>query len=86
MPFTSCQEGIQGKTLGVLQGPSTDVDKLTALKGEIQNGQAASSLLINYKQDGSSFLNYLRVYPLIGDPLGSVTHFLGVLQVTRWRL
>lgn len=85
------QEKMQGRTLSVMQGARTDKAVLTTLKGDIQKGQAASALLTNYKRDGSSFLNYLRVYPLIGDPLGTVTHFLGVLQVMRlldadWRL
>lgn len=77
------QESVQGKSLKMLQGSRTDVDALTTLKEEIENGQAASSLLINYKSDGSAFLNYLRVYPLSGDPTGNVTHFLGVLQVKQ---
>lgn len=72
---------MQGQTLGFMQGPKTDASALSTLKRQIEKCQASSSLLINYKCDGSSFLNYLRVYPLIGDPMGTVTHFLGVLQV-----
>ncbi|CAM9833279.1 unnamed protein product, partial [Sphacelaria rigidula] len=75
------QESIQGRTLAALQGSSTDAAAVASLKSEIQRGHATSSLLMNYKHDGSKFLNYLRVYPLVGDELGNATHFLGVLQV-----
>ncbi|CAN0258208.1 unnamed protein product [Hapterophycus canaliculatus] len=75
------QESIQGQTLKAIQGPCTDAKALVALKKEIQSGRATSSLLLNYKRDGSMFLNYLRVYPLVGDSQGTITHFLGVLQV-----
>ena len=70
-----------GQTLGILQGPSTDLEALTMLETEVRNGRVASSLLISYKHDGSTFLNYLRMYPLVGDRMGTITHFLGVLQV-----
>lgn len=75
------QESIQGQTLKAMQGPRTDPSVLAALKREIQRGRPTSSLLLNYKRDGTMFLNYLRVYPLIGDARGTITHFLGVLQV-----
>lgn len=64
-----------------MQGPRTDPNVLAALKREIQRGRPTSSLLLNYKRDGTMFLNYLRIYPLIGDARGTITHFLGVLQV-----
>lgn len=67
----------------MIQGPCTDRKALAELKKDLQQGRAASSLLFNYKCDGSKFLNYLRVYPLIGDARGTITHFLGVLQVQR---
>lgn len=75
------QDDVKGRPFSILEGPNTDATALTTLKTEIQRGRAASSLVLNYKRDGSSFLNYLRVYPLIGDSLGTVTHFLGVSQV-----
>ncbi|CAN0072651.1 unnamed protein product, partial [Laminaria digitata] len=75
------QESILGQTLGILQGPSTDLGALTVLQTKVKSGRAASCLLRSYKHDGSTFLNYLRIYPLIGDPVGTITHFLGVLQV-----
>lgn len=78
---TNFQESIQGQTLKAMQGPRTDPSVLAALKREIQRGRPTSSLLLNYKRDGTMFLNYLRVYPLIGDARGTITHFLGVLQV-----
>lgn len=77
------QEAIQGQTLKTIQGPCTDQDALATLNKEISNGRATSSLLLNYKRDGSMFLNYLRVYPLVGDAQGTITHFLGVLQVRQ---
>lgn len=80
--YTFCrQDDVKGRPFSILEGPNTDATALTTLKTEIQRGRAASSLVLNYKRDGSSFLNYLRVYPLIGDSLGTVTHFLGVSQV-----
>ncbi|CBN74261.1 conserved unknown protein [Ectocarpus siliculosus] len=74
------QEDIRGQTLKAIQGPRTDAGGLAALNREIERGRAASAVLPNYKSDGSEFLNYLRVYPLVGDGRGTVTHILGVLQ------
>ncbi|CAN0483769.1 unnamed protein product, partial [Ectocarpus sp. 12 AP-2014] len=74
------QEDIRGQTLNAIQGPRTDAGGLAALTREIERGRAASAVLLNYKSDGSEFLNYLRVYPLVGDGRGTVTHVLGVLQ------
>ncbi|CAM9766748.1 unnamed protein product [Ectocarpus sp. 4 AP-2014] len=74
------QEDIRGQTLKAIQGPRTDAGGLAALNREIERGRAASAVLLNYKSDGSEFLNYLRVYPLVGDGRGTVTHLLGVLQ------
>ncbi|CAN0535289.1 unnamed protein product, partial [Ectocarpus sp. 8 AP-2014] len=73
-------EDIRGQTLKAIQGPRTDAGGLAALNREIERGRATSAVLLNYKSDGSEFLSYLRVYPLVGDGRGTVTHFLGVLQ------
>ncbi|CAM9708189.1 unnamed protein product [Ascophyllum nodosum] len=75
------QDIAQGRSLNILDGADTDENALMSLMNEIQTGHAGSSLLINYKHDGSRFLNYLRFYPLIGDSVGTITHFLGVSQV-----
>ncbi len=68
-----------GKTLDCIQGPETNEAAITALMAQLLRGEEAGTVLVNYKKDGSKFLNRLRVGALRDDN-NSVTHFVGVLK------
>lgn len=51
-----------------LQGPDTDSNELARLRQSIRDGKPYTGELINYRMDGSRFLNRLTLYPIrIGD-------------------
>lgn len=51
-----------------LQGPDTDPEQLAELRRCIREGKPFSGELINYRLDGTRFLNRLTLYPIrIGD-------------------
>ncbi|MCP9805310.1 DUF3365 domain-containing protein [Cyanobium sp. T1B-Tous] len=51
-----------------LQGPDTDPQELARLRQCIRDGQSFAGELINYRMDGTRFLNRLTLYPIrIGD-------------------
>ena len=53
-----------GKTLGMLQGPATDVSALMRLGDHVQNHQEISIELTNYTKNRREFRNRLRIVPL----------------------
>lgn len=66
------------KTLGMLQGPETDLGDVTALLSQLLKGNEASTVLTNYDKKGRRFRNRLRVAPLMNQ--GMLTHFIGILE------
>ncbi len=72
-------EECSGKTLRCIQGAETNQAAVTALMSQLLRGEEAATVLINYRKDGSKFLNRLRVGTLKNDQ-NSVTHFVGILK------
>ena len=69
----------------MIQGTGTDRWQLRRMMHDVQNSCASSATIRNYRKDGSSFLNYVRVFPLTNDEGGATTgaapsHYLGVLE------
>ena len=71
-----------GQTLKCIQGPETNQAAITALMSQLLRGEEAGTVLVNYKKDGSQFLNRLRVGAL-RDNDNSITHFVGVLKEVK---
>jgi PAS domain S-box-containing protein len=71
---------VVGKTLKMIQGPMTCRDALQQFEDSIRSLSDSVTTLINYKKDGSTFENRVRVVPLMDTQVGKVTHFLGVLE------
>lgn len=69
------KEEIVGKTPRILQGPKTDRAMLKRLKQRLEEGQAFFGHTINYRKDGSEFINQWDVHPLINNQ-GEVTHWV----------
>mgnify|MGYP003639108194 CR=1 FL=1 len=64
-----------GKTPRILQGPKTDRAILDRLKRRLIEGQAFFGHSINYKKDGSEFINQWDIHPLFNKE-GEITHWV----------
>lgn len=70
---------VQGKTMAILQGRDTDPEVLRQVRATADSASRVQVLCVNYRKDGSKFLNRLQVSPLY-DRSGRVSHLLGVLH------
>ncbi|MEP1151640.1 MAG: PAS domain S-box protein [Balneola sp.] len=69
------KEEVIGKTPRILQGEKTDNHVLERLKKRLVDGQAFFGHTINYKKDGTEFINQWDIHPLT-DREGNVTHWV----------
>lgn len=69
------KEEVIGKTPRILQGPKTDRDVLDELKRKLKNGQSFFGQTVNYRKDGSEFINQWDIHPL-KDREGNITHWV----------
>ncbi|KAF9638505.1 hypothetical protein BFW01_g9402 [Lasiodiplodia theobromae] len=65
-----------GRNCRFLQGPRTNPFSVRRLSKAIQEGKEISELILNYRRDGSTFLNLLMMAPLM-DNRGKVRYFIG---------
>ena len=69
------KEEVIGKTPRILQGPKTDPKVLEKLKSRLKSGQCFFGQTINYKKDGTEFINQWDIHPLT-DKEGNPTHWV----------
>ncbi|MDY6868940.1 MAG: PAS domain S-box protein, partial [Chloroflexota bacterium] len=69
------KEEVIGKTPRILQGPKTDRAILDKLKRKLKEGQAFFGQAVNYKKDGTEFVNQWDIHPLT-DADGNITHWV----------
>ncbi|MEO1103043.1 MAG: PAS domain-containing protein [Pseudomonadota bacterium] len=74
------EEMAVGRNCRFLQGPDTDPDTCLAIRSAIARAEDISVDILNYRADGSPFINHLMIAPLF-DESGALTHFLGVQAV-----
>mmetsp|Transcript_51646 Transcript_51646/g.117606 ORF Transcript_51646/g.117606 Transcript_51646/m.117606 type:complete len:573 (-) Transcript_51646:417-2135(-) len=74
-------EEVEGRNLGIMQGPATDRAAVARFMADVHAGRPAAMTVTNYKKDGRPFDNYVRVYPL-SSSMGSsgVTHLMALLE------
>ncbi|KAL8766340.1 MAG: hypothetical protein Q9209_006867 [Squamulea sp. 1 TL-2023] len=65
-----------GRNCRFLQGPKTDRNTIARIKESIRTGQESSETVLNYRRDGSPFMNLVMTAPLY-DNKGVVRYFLG---------
>jgi PAS domain S-box-containing protein len=58
---------IQGRNCRFLQGPATDKDEVDRIRTAIHNKVEASVNLLNYRKDGTTFVNQFFLTPLRGS-------------------
>ncbi|MDZ7720088.1 MAG: PAS domain S-box protein [Balneolaceae bacterium] len=69
------KEEVIGKTPRILQGPKTDRKVLDTLKRRLKEGQAFFGHTVNYRKDGSEFINQWDIHPLTNED-GEITHWV----------
>jgi PAS domain S-box-containing protein len=69
------REEVLGKTPRILQGPKTDRAVLDKLKQRLQEGQPFFGHTVNYRKDGTEFINQWDIHPLTNEA-GEITHWV----------
>ncbi|MCJ1284764.1 hypothetical protein MMC26_004100 [Xylographa opegraphella] len=65
-----------GRNCRFLQGPKTDMATVGRISAACKAGQEVCETVLNYRRDGSPFLNLLMIAPLY-DNRGQVRYFIG---------
>tara|TARA_Y100000748_G_scaffold297719_1_gene292071 strand:+ start:60 stop:455 length:396 start_codon:yes stop_codon:yes gene_type:complete len=71
-----------GHTPKILQGPLTNVETARNFSSTLRGGKAGFASLINYKKDGSLFLNHIYGW-YVGDLLVAETYIEELLAPTE---
>jgi PAS domain S-box-containing protein len=69
------REEVIGKTPRLLQGEKTDRKVLDKLKAKLSEGKPFFGHTVNYRKDGSEFVNQWDIHPLT-DSDGNLTHWV----------
>jgi PAS domain S-box-containing protein len=69
------REDVIGKTPRILQGPKTDRAVLDKLKDALRKGHSFFGQTVNYRKDGSEFVNQWDIHPLENEA-GEITHWV----------
>ena len=67
---------ILGRNCRFLQGPGSDFSSIQRLAAACAAGREHSEILVNYRRNGTPFLNFLTIAPLV-DKQGVVRFFIG---------
>ena len=70
------RDDVLGRNCRFLQGPKTNRQSIARLSAAIKSGQEICETVLNYRRDGSPFMNLLLTAPLY-DNRGSVRYFIG---------
>ncbi|KAL2349867.1 hypothetical protein BJ546DRAFT_1085497 [Cryomyces antarcticus] len=65
-----------GRNCRFLQGPRTNLHSVSRLAECVVAGEEHCEVFVNYRRDGSPFMNLLMTSPLL-DSLGTIRYFLG---------
>lgn len=67
-----------GRNCRFLQGADTDGTSLDEIRAALRDERPCQTVLKNYRKDGSTFWNSLRIAP-VRDEDGVLTHYVGIL-------
>lgn len=70
------RDDVLGRNCRFLQGPKTDRTTVARIGSAIKSGQESCETVLNYRRDGTPFMNLLLTAPLY-DNRGSVRYFIG---------
>tara|TARA_A100001015_G_C15020710_1_gene727848 strand:+ start:2185 stop:2598 length:414 start_codon:yes stop_codon:yes gene_type:complete len=72
------KDEIEGRNCRFLQGPRTQPSDIITMRENIQHGRATSCKILNYRKDGSQFVNQLFIQPLFSRNRKKVSYFVGI--------
>ncbi len=79
------REEVLGRNCRFLQGPTTERDRVEAIRHALAAEQPVTVELRNHRRDGSPFVNEVHISP-VRDASGEVVRFVGVqVDVTGYR-
>ena len=70
------RDDVLGRNCRFLQGPKTNRMAVARIGAAVKSGQESCETVLNYRRDGSPFMNLLLTAPLY-DNRGSVRYFIG---------
>ncbi|MEM6794635.1 MAG: PAS domain-containing protein [Acidobacteriota bacterium] len=70
-------EEVLGRNCRFLQGPETRPESVAAIREAVAKGRQHRVTLLNYRRDGRTFWNDLRLSP-VHNSLGQLTHYVGL--------
>ena len=70
------RDDVLGRNCRFLQGPKTNRTTIARIGAAIKSGQESCETVLNYRRDGTPFMNLLLTAPLY-DNRGSVRYFIG---------
>ena len=70
------RDDVLGRNCRFLQGPKTNRTAVARIGAAVKSGQESCETVLNYRRDGSPFMNLLLTAPLY-DNRGSVRYFIG---------
>ena len=70
------RDDVIGRNCRFLQGPKTNRATIARIGAAVKSGQESCETVLNYRRDGSPFMNLLLTAPLY-DNRGSVRYFIG---------
>ena len=65
-----------GRNCRFMQGPETEPAAVDLIRAGLRAKTTFTVDILNYRKDGSTFMNRLRIRPLFDDD-GRATHFIG---------
>lgn len=75
----AADEAVGRTGLSFMQGDATDRTAVQRINAAVREGERVSVQVVNYKKDGTPFLNNIQVTPL-RSRTGEYTHMLGILS------
>jgi PAS domain S-box-containing protein len=70
------ESDVFGRNCRFMQGPETDPESVAEIRDAIDNEESVSTVLRNYRKDGTIFWNHVRITP-IRDENGEVSNWVG---------
>ena len=79
------EEEVIGQNCRMLQGPGTMDESIAAIRKVIASAEVDTVEILNYRKDGTSFVNALQIGPILGDDGALMYYFGSQLDVTAKR-
>lgn len=65
-----------GRNCRILAGPATEKERLAVLSQAVANASPVVAELLNYRKDGSTFMNAVMIAPVLNEE-GELAYFVG---------